>query len=267
MKKFFNPKASITVPLFIVSGTVMYFLFRYSLLEIWYAYIIYPIAFYCVIIAVKLIVTAIVKIKNSSFVKRLLSPNNTLAIGTVCNLLFSVFYYCVAIHNKSIWEASLGIYYSVLTLSRFVLIKSVSKEESYQRKSCYISGNVLLILSIAMCIIIAQVIKNHQYYHYEGYLIYVNAMYTFFCFSTSFVNFIKHSKNNALILSTSKAICLSRALMSMFALQTAMFLSFGGDFESEYIMNICTGIGVSIAVLVISLYVIIKSKKGNIKAI
>ena len=60
-----------------------------------------------------------------------------------------------------------------------------------------------------------------------------------------------------------KIISMAAALVSMLSLETAMFSQFGKDMsdENQQLMIMLTGAGVSIAVVSMSLYSIIKNSK------
>ena len=64
-------------------------------------------------------------------------------------------------------------------------------------------------------------------------------------------------------MSTSKIISLSAALVSMLSLETAMFSQFGGEMslENQRIMIAATGGGVSIVVITMSVYMIVRATK------
>ena len=61
----------------------------------------------------------------------------------------------------------------------------------------------------------------------------------------------------------SKNIALSAALVSVLALETAMFSQFGAEMapEDQWLMIALTGAGVSIVVIVMSVYMIVRTAK------
>ena len=62
-------------------------------------------------------------------------------------------------------------------------------------------------------------------------------------------------------MTVSKVISLSAALVSMLSLETAMFSQFGGDMsqEGQQLMIALTGAGVSIAVIIMAIFMIVKT--------
>ena len=64
-------------------------------------------------------------------------------------------------------------------------------------------------------------------------------------------------------MSTAKLISMAAALVSMLNLETAMFAEFGADMakEDQTLMIILTGAGISITVIVMAVYIIVRCTK------
>ena len=89
------------------------------------------------------------------------------------------------------------------------------------------------------------------------------AGYTFYITIHAIVDLIKYRKYKSPVMTTSKIIALSAALVSMLALETAMFSQFGGEMatENKWLMIALTGAGVSIVVIAMSGYMIVQTAK------
>ena len=100
-------------------------------------------------------------------------------------------------------------------------------------------------------------------FEYHGILIYVIAMYTFYVTITAIKDLVKYRKYNNPILSISKVIKMAAALVSMLSLETAMFSSFGEEMslQEQKLMIMLTGAGVSVIVIAMASYIIIKITK------
>ena len=94
-------------------------------------------------------------------------------------------------------------------------------------------------------------------YSYPGLLIYTVATYTFYAITISIVNVIRYRKYNNPLYSAQKALSLTKALVAMFALQTAMFASFNEDIVFERTMNIVFGILICCAVFAIAVMMVV----------
>lgn len=70
-------------------------------------------------------------------------------------------------------------------------------------------------------------------------------------------------KYNSPVVTMTKVISLSASLVSMLSLETAMFSQFGQEMAPQYqqLMIMLTGAGVSIAVVTMSVYMMVKSIK------
>ena len=100
-------------------------------------------------------------------------------------------------------------------------------------------------------------------FQYQGILIYVIALYTFYVTITAIIDMVKFRKYKSPILSTSKIIKMASALFSMLFLETAMFAQFGADTSAEVkrIMIMATGAGISVTVVSMAVYMIVQTSK------
>ena len=191
--------------------------------------------------------------------------------GLAINMFYAVFKCTTGVIFHSAWLWAIGIYYVMLSAIRFTLLRNVRitdrKEHSTEKKihehqSVKLCGIMMLLLSVTMSGMTIQMIWQNRSYEYKGYIIYISAMYTFYSFITAIVNVVKFSKRSNPILSAAKFLSLAGAFMSMFALQTAMFSSFGGGEELHRQMNTITGTAVCILTIGMAIIMIIKSNIG-----
>ena len=100
-------------------------------------------------------------------------------------------------------------------------------------------------------------------FHYQGVLIYVIALYTFYITTTAIIDMVKYRKYKSPILSITKVIQMASALFSMLFLETAMFAQFGTDMsmENKRVMIMVTGAGISVVVISMAIYMIIQTSK------
>lgn len=98
-------------------------------------------------------------------------------------------------------------------------------------------------------------------FQYQGFLIYVMAMYTFYTTVTAIIDLIKYRKYRSPIMFISKIIKLASSLFSMLFLETAMFSQFGQNTsaETKQIMIMATGAGICVVVVGMSIYMIVRS--------
>ncbi len=195
--------------------------------------------------------------------------------GLFINMFYAVFKCATGAIFSSAWLWAIGIYYVMLSAIRFMLLRNVhitdKKEHTLERKiheyrSARLCGIMMLALNMAMSGMTVQMIWQNRGYEYKGYIIYISAMYAFYCFINAVVNVVKFARINNAILSSAKILSLAGALMSMFALQTAMFSAFGGGEKLQRQMNTITGSAVCIIVTGMAVFMIVKSNK-NLKSL
>ncbi|MCM1060317.1 MAG: hypothetical protein NC452_08480 [Eubacterium sp.] len=188
--------------------------------------------------------------------------------GLGINLFYAIFKCATGVIFRSAWLWAIGIYYVMLSAIRFTLLKNVritdKKEHGTERKiheykSARMCGIMMFALNIAMGGMTVQMIWQNRYYEYKGYIIYISALYAFYSLIMAIVNLVKFSKRNNAILSAAKILALAGALMSMFALQTAMFSAFGGGEELQRLMNTITGGAVLLITAGMAVFMIIRA--------
>lgn len=195
-------------------------------------------------------------------------------VSLYCSLAVNLLYAAVNLFSGiwywSVWSITLAVYYIIMGAMRFLLVRFVNRigigknqyKELLRSRSCAI---ILLTLNFVLSGVVVLVIKQNKGFEYAGMLIYVMAMYTFYITVSAIVNIIKYRKYNSPVMSTAKVINLAAALVSMLSLQTAMLSEFGSDNHSPYfdrIMIGATGAGIFLIVLIMSVYMIVRSTKA-----
>jgi len=100
-------------------------------------------------------------------------------------------------------------------------------------------------------------------FQYQGILIYVIALYTFYITTTAIIDMVKYRKYKSPVMSITKIIKMASALFSMLFLETAMFAQFGAETspETKRILIIATGAGICVAVVSMAVYMIVQTSK------
>lgn len=167
---------------------------------------------------------------------------------------------------QTYWFVIFAVYYAIIAVMRFLLVRYVIKnpignnhlgELKRARLCAYILMTVNLVLSGA----VLMMVFFDRGFQYQGFLIYVIAMYTFYTTTTAVIDMIKYRKYKSPVLSITKVIKMASALFSMLFLETAMFAQFGADTSPEVkrLMIMLTGAGISIAVVSMAIYMIVET--------
>jgi hypothetical protein len=194
--------------------------------------------------------------------------NVSIYLSLGANLLYVEVNIFSFVFNRSMWFVILAGYYIILAIMRFLLARYVRKEGTFKNrfgelKRTVLCSMILLLVNFILSGAVLMILYQNKGFEYKGILIYVMAAYTFYITTNAIINLIKYRKYNSPIMTTTKVIALSASLVSMLALETAMFEQFGQDMsdKNKWLMIALTGAGVSVIVITMSGYMIVKSCK------
>lgn len=280
-KKLLFPPIWVMVILVIISAVSLPVIFIKDLSEAPIAYFMYVMAFYTLTVVCisfsevlpKRYHAIKQKIYENPFGQRYMTDASFRThISLYISLGINLFYVGINVGSyilyRSMWFVVLAVYYITLALMRFILLRYVRGEgigisRLKELKRARLCAYIMLTLNFVLSGAVLMILYENKGYDYPGFLIYVIAMYTFYMTTHAIVDMVKFRKYNSPVMMITKIIALSAALVSMLSLETAMFAQFGADMapEDQRLMIILTGAGVSIAVITMSIYVIIKNTK------
>ena len=169
---------------------------------------------------------------------------------------------------QTYWFGIFAVYYAIIAMMRFLLVKYVMKhpigdDHVGELKRARVCAYILMTVNLALSGVVLMMVYFDRGFQYQGFLIYVIAMYTFYITTTAIIDMIKYRKYKSPILSITKVIKMASALFSMLFLETAMFAQFGAETPSETkrIMIMLTGAGISIVVVTMAVYMIVQTSK------
>ncbi|MGN0292413.1 MAG: hypothetical protein ACI4D3_00245 [Lachnospiraceae bacterium] len=188
------------------------------------------------------------------------------------NMLFAAMKFFFGIWYRSVWFGTLAVYYTMLAVMRFLLLRHVNRsvigsDLASELKQYRLCGVILVLMNIALAGVVVLVVQKNEGFHYAGYLIYVVAMYAFYNIITAVRDVIKYREYKSPVMSAAKAIKLAAALVSMLSLETAMLMQFNSRENPEVFRQIMTGTtggAVCAIVFVMAVFMIIKST-GQLK--
>ena len=173
---------------------------------------------------------------------------------------------------QSWWFVCLAIYYVILSVMRFLLVRyvrlnDIGANRYGELKRSLACSYIMLLLNFFLSGAVLMVVYQNRGYEYHGVMIYVMAMYTFYTATHAIINLIKYRKFESPVMATAKVISMAAALVSMLNLETAMFAEFGGEMakENQQLMIMLTGAGISITVIVMAVYMIVRCTKETKK--
>ena len=173
------------------------------------------------------------------------------------NIEFATYHIVMGLLTSSWWLLTLGSYYLVLSIVRFVVLRSKSKERFIAK----FTGWMLIILSIPLAgTVMLSVVRDRGH---ELHMIVMIAMaaFAFTKITLATIKLIKARRSTSATLITLRNISFADAFVSIFALQRSMLVSFEGMTEVEIvIMNATLGSAVCVIVFLLGMN-LLRSKK------
>ena len=171
-------------------------------------------------------------------------------VSFATNTAVAAYYLVFGIVTSSWWLLTIGSYYLILSLVRFVVLQTPKKEHFISR----FTGWMLMILSIPLAgtVILSVVRDRGQQLHMI--IMIAMAAYAFTKITLATIKFIKARRSTSATLITLRNIAFADAFVSIFALQRSMLVSFKGMTETEImIMNATLGSAVCVIVFLLGL--------------
>ena len=187
-----------------------------------------------------------------------------LAVASLAfNIAFAIYHLVLGLITRSWWLLTLGSYYLILSIVRFAVLRFKSNERFITK----LTGWMLIILSITLVgTVILSVVQDRGH---ELHMIVMIAMaaYAFTKITLAIIKFIQARHSTSAILITLRNISLAHALVSIFALQRSMLVSFEGMTDGEIvIMNAALGSFVCVIVFLLGLN-LIKNRRILFKSV
>ena len=173
------------------------------------------------------------------------------------NIAFATYHLVMGLVTSSWWLLTLGSYYLILSVVRFVVLRSKSKERFIAK----FTGCMLILLSIPLAgTVILSVVRDRGHKRHMIVMI-AMAAYAFTKITLATIKLVKARRSTSATLITLRNISFADAFVSIFALQRSMLVSFEGMAEAEIvIMNATLGSAVCIIIFVLGLN-LIRNKK------
>lgn len=193
-----------------------------------------------------------------------------LMLMTVGNILSATVKFIFSITIPSLWfgvNAGFGI---VLSISRFfsinAYIKLKSKKDEKSKKKIglknYLHNGILLILLGIMYFFVSVYMfyKGTKTYMHE-YLTYLVALIAFWSVGSAIYGMVKYKRDKSPVIKAVKITNFANALTAIVLTQVTLLNTFSKNYDSVSI-NGCTGITVSLIIMILGLYMILGIRKA-----
>ena len=175
----------------------------------------------------------------------------------IFNVVFGAYHLVFGIVSSSWWLLTLGTYYLILSIVRFAVLCTKSKEQFITK----FTGWMLMVLSIPLSGTVILSVVRDRGHEYHMIVMIAMATYAFTKITLATINLVKSRRSTSGALITLRNISFADAFVSIFALQRSMLVSFEGVTETEIlIMNATLGSAVCIIVFLLGLN-LVRSKK------
>ena len=180
-------------------------------------------------------------------------------VSLLCNMVYSAYHIIFGITTHSWWFFTIGIYYAILSVVRFVVLRHKGKKLFVIR----FTGIMLMVLSLSLVGTVILAFVKDRGTEFSLVVMLAIAVYAFTKITLATIKWINARKSKSVKLITLRNISFANAFVSIFSLQRSMLVSFEGMSETEIrIMNVATGSAVCIIVFLLGLN-LLQQKKTN----
>ncbi len=171
-------------------------------------------------------------------------------VSLIFNVAFGAYHLVFGIVSGSWWLLTLGSYYLILSIVRFAVLRTKSKERFIAK----FTGWMLMALSITLVGTVVLSAVRDRGHEFHMIVMIAMAAYAFTKITLATIKLVKSRRSTSATLITLRNISLADAFVSIFALQRSMLVSFEGMTETEIlIMNATLGSAVCIIVFLLGL--------------
>jgi len=192
-----------------------------------------------------------------------------LIFTTTANIILAIVKFLFAVTIPSLWFFVNACFLAVLSISRFFSIRNYGKRRNIKDNKIkqeigyknYLHNGILLIILGIMYFFVS------VYMYYKGtnttmheYLTYLVALNAFWSISLSIHGMIKYKRESSPILKSVKITNFANALTSIVLTQVVLLDTYASDYDLTQ-TNGYTGMAVSIAIIIMGLYMVINIQK------
>ena len=187
-----------------------------------------------------------------------------LLVSVLFNAAFCAYYIIFGIITHSWWSFTVGVYYAILSVTRFIVHQSKENNDLIKKHI----GVMLMLLSLPLVGTVILAVVSDRGITMHMIVMISMAAYSFTKITLAIINLIKARKSDSAKLVSLRNVSLSHACVSIFALQRSMLVSFGDMPQNDiHIFNAVTGAALCVIVFLLGLN-LVKNKKtpfGNSK--
>ena len=191
-----------------------------------------------------------------------------LVCSTISNFCVGIIKFILSLSIPSFWFFINAIFSLVLAACRFLTIKRYNKIKTLKYKKLQMNEEYKNYMQNGIMLIVLGIIYFFvsSYMYYKGtntnmheYITYLVALIAFTSIGSAIYGMIKYKKNQEPIIKGIKITNFANALTSIVLTQVVLLDTFANEYDST--LNGYTGMGVSLTIIGLGLYMIISTKK------
>lgn len=192
----------------------------------------------------------------------------TALIAFCCNFLYALYHGVLGVLQISLWFLAICAFYSILAVMRFCVVlcgwKAKDAAEVSDVFMMKIAGLLLLLLSVVLAGINFISLTQNVATAYGKITMIMIAAYTFGKIVAVIIKAVRQRKNCDPLFQVLRNISYAEVAGAVLTLQHSMLISFGSMAESKiHMLNALTGAGVCLFILLLGVYMIMKSRKEH----
>ena len=173
------------------------------------------------------------------------------------NAAFATYHLASGLVMRSWWILTLGIYYLLLSVVRFAVLRSRSNENFLTK----LTGWMLIVLSVPLAGTVILAVVKDRGHELPMIVMIAMATYAFTKITLATVKRIQSRHSTSQTLIALRSISFADAFVSIFALQRSMLVSFEGMNETQIvIMNASLGSAVCVTVFFLGIHLLLSPK-------
>ena len=184
------------------------------------------------------------------------------------NVTYSLYQALIGLTQKSAWFDTLAVYYILVTCTRLLMLYYIHHEakDGIEELKRYRKCGIMILVISLLVLLMGLLVNNggSKPKEYPEHMVFVVGAFTIYIFFNSVVNLWRYRKLESPLISASKSLNLTTAIVSLYAFQTAAIAQFRQFIDPSLItlLNVFTVGAGFIAVVYISMHIIVRASRA-----
>lgn len=190
-------------------------------------------------------------------------------LGTfIWNAAYAVFQLGLGVYHRSAWFYAMAAYYALLGGMRLMLgmhmrAYAPGQKHTAEWQRYRLCGAGLALVNLALTVFIAYYVRRLRIVAHHEITVIAMAAYTFGTLTLAIIQLVRYRRRGSPVCQAAKALSLACACVSMLSLENSMLTVFSREAQPQFqrIMLGASGAAVSVLILSMAVYMIIKASK------